>query len=41
LEATQAEFGWAAATALNQWVFNPLTRGGKPADVRVQVPFDF
>jgi len=41
LEATQPEFGWAAMSALNQWVFDPPTRDGKPADVRVQVPFGF
>lgn len=41
VSATQEEFGWAAATALAQWVFEPLTRGGLPTDVRVQVPFNF
>ena len=41
VEATEPEFGWAAMSALNQWVFDPPTRGGQPADVRVQVPFGF
>jgi len=41
VESTEPEFGWAAASALNQWVFTPPTRGGKPTDVRVQVPFGF
>jgi len=41
VEAAQPEFGWAAAAALNQWIFAPPMRDGKPAGVRVQAPFDF
>jgi len=39
--ATHEEFGWAAATAISQWVFAPPTRGGEPVDVRVRIPLDF
>lgn len=41
LSATQPEFGWAAATAVSQWVFEPPTRGGEPVAVRVLVPVGF
>jgi TonB family protein len=41
VSASQAEFGWAAAAAINQWVFAPPLRGGKPVDVKVNIPFDF
>ncbi|ACB74298.1 energy transducer TonB [Opitutus terrae] len=41
VSATQPEFGWAAATAIAQWVFQPPTRGGQPVDVKVKIPFEF
>jgi TonB family protein len=41
VSTTRDEFGWAAATALQQWSFVPPTRGGLPVDVRVQVPVEF
>jgi len=41
VSATREEFGWAAATAVEQWVFDPPRRGGEPADVRVSIPFKF
>ncbi|WP_236919065.1 energy transducer TonB [Ereboglobus luteus] len=41
VQASHPEFGWAAVTALNQWVFDPLTRGGQPTEARVRVPFSF
>ncbi len=41
VSATREEFGWAAATAVEQWVFDPPRRGGQPTDVRVSVPFRF
>lgn len=41
LSANKEQYGWAAATALAQWVFEPPTRGGEPTDVRVQVPVEF
>jgi len=39
--ATREEFGWAAATAISQWVFARPTRQGEPVDVTVAIPFDF
>lgn len=39
--ATQEEFGWAAATAISQWVFSPPRRKGEPVDVRVSIPMEF
>jgi TonB family protein len=41
LSASRREFGWAAATAASQWVFNPPRRGGQPVDARLRVPFRF
>ena len=39
--ATRGEFGWAAATAVQQWFYEPPLLQGKPVDVRVQMPFVF
>ena len=41
VSASRSEFGWAAATAVNQWVFARPLRDGQPADVRVSIPFEF
>jgi TonB family protein len=41
VSASQEEFGWAAATAVAQWIFKAPSRGGKPTEVRVQIPFNF
>lgn len=41
VEASREEFGWAAATAVSQWVFAPPTRHGQPVDVRVRIPIGF
>ncbi len=41
VSATRDEFGWAAATAVSQWVFQPPRRAGEPVDVLVKIPFDF
>ncbi|MBI5424375.1 MAG: TonB family protein [Opitutae bacterium] len=41
LSATQPEFGWAAATAVSQWVFEPPMRGGEAVAVRVLIPIGF
>lgn len=41
VSATRDEFGWAAATAISQWVFARPLRGGQPVDVRVSIPVDF
>lgn len=37
-KASSDAFGWAAATAVAQWIFQPPTRGGEPTDVRVAIP---
>lgn len=39
--ATRDEFGWAAATAISQWVFERPTKKGEPADVTVSIPVNF
>lgn len=39
--ATHEDFGWAAATAIAQWVFKAPHRGGQPVDVRVRIPVSF
>ena len=41
LSATHPEFGWAAATAVSQWVFKAPRRGGAAMDVKVRMPFEF
>jgi TonB family protein len=41
LSATREEFGWSAATAVNQWVFQPPRRGGEAVDVKIKIPFEF
>jgi TonB family protein len=41
VSATREEFGWAAATAVERWIFDPPRRGGQPVDVQVRIPFDF
>jgi len=41
ISATSEEFGWAAATAVAQWVFRPPLRGGQPVDIKVRIPFSF
>jgi TonB family protein len=41
VEATEPAFGYAASQAVVAWRFEPPESGGKPAIVRVQVPFDF
>lgn len=39
--ATHPEFGWAAATAVSQWLFETPRKDGKPVDVRVGIPVKF
>ena len=39
--ATREEFGWAAATAISQWVFERPMRKGEPVDVTVTIPVNF
>lgn len=41
VSATQEEFGWAAATAIAQWLFQAPRRGGEAVDVKVRIPFNF
>ena len=41
VSASHEAFGWAAATAVAQWVFAPPFRNGKPVDVKVRIPFKF
>ena len=41
LSATEDAFGWAAMTAVSQWVFEPPTKRGEPVDIRVRVPVGF
>ena len=41
VEASDPAFGYAAAQALSQWLFEPPKSGGRPAVVRVIVPFTF
>lgn len=39
--ATRPEFGWAAAIAVSQWLFETPRRDGEPVDVRVIIPVQF
>jgi TonB family protein len=41
VETTDPAFGYAAVQAVVDWRFEPPTAAGKPAIVRVQVPFSF
>lgn len=41
VKASREDFGWAAATAVSRWVFNPPLKGGEPVYVRVRVPFKY
>src|SRR5208283_2959640 len=41
VEATDPAFGYAAVQAAAQWLFEHPQSGGKPAVVRVRVPFSF
>ncbi len=41
VSASHEDFGWAAATAVAQWKFNPPIRNGQRVDVRMTVPVMF
>jgi TonB family protein len=41
LKASEEGFGWAAATAISQWVFERPTRAGEAVDVTVRIPVSF
>lgn len=39
--ATKPEFGWAAVTAVSQWLFETPRKADEPVDVRVIIPVEF
>ena len=41
ISATDDAFGWAAATAVSRWMFQPALKDGEPVYLRVRVPFKF
>lgn len=41
VSSTEDVFGYAAVQAVSTWRFEPPKVGGKPAAVRVRVPFNF
>lgn len=41
VSSSERRFGWAAATAVSQWVFSVPTRGGRPVDVKLRRSFPF
>jgi TonB family protein len=41
VSASDERFGWAAATAVERWVFDPPKRKSQPVDVRFSIPFEF
>jgi TonB family protein len=41
VSSSHEDFGWAAATAVAQWKFNPPMRNGQRVDVRMSVPVMF
>lgn len=41
VSATREEYGWAAATAITQWVFRAPRLDGAPTEVKVAIPFKF
>jgi TonB family protein len=41
VSASSEAFGWSAAQAFSQWVFEQPSRGGAPADIRVRLPIQF
>ena len=41
VDASQPEFGWAAATALSRWYFETPLKNGKPVEVRAVIPVQF
>jgi len=41
VSASREEFGWAAVTAISQWVFERPLRKGEPVDVKVSIPVGF
>jgi TonB family protein len=41
VEASAPEFGWAAVTCVNGMRFAPISRSGKPTELRVLLPLQF
>jgi TonB family protein len=41
VSATQEDFGWAAATAISRWRYQPPTKGGAKVDARAIVTVNF
>jgi TonB family protein len=41
VSSSHPEFGWSAATAVSQWIFNPPTRAGELVNVKVKIPINF
>jgi TonB family protein len=41
ISATTEDCGWAAATALLRWKFEPPTKGGKTVATRIRIPLEF
>lgn len=41
LSSTQDDFGWAVATALTRWRYNPPTKGGQKVDARATIVMKF
>lgn len=41
VSASHEEFGWAAATAVAQWIFKAPLREGQAVDVKVSIPVSF
>lgn len=41
VSASHEDFGWAAATAVSQWRFQPPVKDGKKVDVRMRIPVIF
>jgi TonB family protein len=41
VSASHPEFGWSAATAVSQWIFNAPHRSGQPVDIKVKIPINF
>jgi TonB family protein len=41
VSASEPEFGWAAATAVQRWKFEPPRKEGEPVDARVRLQLDF
>jgi TonB family protein len=41
LAASTPEFGWSAATAVQQWIFEAPRKNGRAVFARAQIPIEF